>query len=330
MLRKTDQAQTSLHPLVLRYLNTIGFSLTNAAISLEVVESIMTKHGHTFAATSLPANLSDPVRLDFSSLAEYLIENRYGYCFHHNIVAFEVLKQLGFYVEILAANIRKPPNFTEANILATHAVILLTFQNKRYLLDPGWGIAALQPLLIDGADTPQAGYRVTKVSNDKYGLVGNVNSHDRVRYEFSCTPVNIHDFELALNNVMSPDHAFYKMFFYEQKKRNGQIHYIFNRQYKCIDAKGVKVTEFSFGYPAKNLLQTKFSMDASKAARIETDSYPNPQIKKMMTGYELPEKASRKIYGFLSGSEKRQGQLVATKWNPNQKHEVAALKKNKF
>lgn len=318
MLRKIDlkngTAPDNLHPLVLQYLNTIGFKLSDSAITLKVVEDIMNKHGLAFDATTLPANLKDKVCLDFSNLAEYLLANHYGYCFHHNIVAFECLKQLGFNVELMAANIRKPPAFTEANPLATHVIILLTFKNKRYLLDAGWGIAALKPLLIDTKGTQQSGYHVAKLSENKYGLIDNINN---VRYEFNCTPVNIKDFESALNNVMSANHVFFNMFFYQQKKVSGQIHCLFNKRFTCLDAKGNTISEFTFGQPAKNILQTKFSLPADQVARLTQGSYPNKAIRKTITEFELPKKAYASIYAFLSKDEKQTAQQVSHTWKEN-------------
>lgn len=318
MLRKNDpkngKPTNHLHPLVLRYLNIIGFKLTDSAITLEVVEEILSKHGLAFAFSTLPANLKDKVSLDFPNFAEYLLANRYGYCFHHNVVLFECLKQLGFDVALMAANVRKPPTFTEANPLATHVIILLTFQNKRYLLDAGWGISALKPLLIDAEGTNQTEYHVSKLSGNKYGLVDDKNI---VRYEFNCVAINIKDLELALQNVMSANHVFFNMFLYQQKKANGQIHCLFNKRFTCLDAKGKTISEFTFGQPTKNILQTKFSLPADQVTRLTEGPYPNKAIRKTITEFELPKKAYANIYAFLSKDEKQAAQQVSHAWKEN-------------
>lgn len=263
--------------LVLQYFKVIDFHLSDTVLTLEVLEEILFKHGLAFAATSLPANLNDSVRLEFSNLAEYLLNNRYGFCFHHNIVAFEALKQLGFNVELLAAHMRVEPDYNEALPLATHVCILLTFQGKKYLLDPGWGSSSLKPLPLDEKDTPKSAYHISRLSEHKFALVEN----KKVYYEFSCTPVKINDFALGLKYVMSKQHDFFNRFFYTQKLPNGDMQYLVNRKYTYVDVKGKNESE-DLNCPSLDVLQSKFNLNHSQITRLTQRSFPNSRIQKII------------------------------------------------
>jgi arylamine N-acetyltransferase len=297
------------HPLVLQYLEALGLSKNDLPTkpTLEFVELLMAKHGATFDMTSLPANLGKDVKLDFENLATYLLTNRYGFCFHHNVTTYQALKQLGYDVHFAAGYIAV--NAEVFNDVSTHIAILLNFQGKTYLVDNGWGGGILKPMCLDLKNDPGR-FSLTKLSDNLYGFM----DQGKTRHKFSSTPVVLKDFEAGLKKVMGPDHWFFKSIFFTRKK-SGNVHMVLNRKYTLLDSKGVNRKEFEFGQPAQTFLKTFFSLSSPQLDHISQSTFVNSDVRKTAIDYKLPNKALKNIYSFLSVQDQKAAHRVSSDWS---------------
>lgn len=286
------KADTHFHPLVLQYLAAIGFDLSKAALSLEVVSEILHKHGLTFAMTTLPANKQDRVELEFENLTGYLLKNGYGFCYHHNVTVHEVLKALGFEVNYIAASVRVPPACVETFKVPTHVALVLTLKSQRYLVDPGWNPQVSKPILLDTIDdTNSEIYQLANLSAGRYAFVQlSSPSQKTIRYEFDCTPVPLKNFQAGLATVMSRDYPFYHIFLYQIRRHNGDLHSIVNRKFTTMNAEGVIQTTYEFKLPAKYILKKFSLLSAKQADELRFDTFTNPILGELMTKFLFPKR----------------------------------------
>src|SRR5687767_5778051 len=87
------------------YFNRIGYAGPRAP-TLEVLREIHARHTESIAFENLNPFMRWPVLLDIPSLERKIVQGgRGGYCFEHNLLLREVLTELGFSVQGLAARV---------------------------------------------------------------------------------------------------------------------------------------------------------------------------------------------------------------------------------
>lgn len=94
------------------YFARIGYGGARVA-TLEVLRAIVARHTQTIPFENLNPFAQLPVRLDLAALERKLLHSRRGgYCFEQNLLLWNVLRQLGFEVEGLAARVswNTPPD----------------------------------------------------------------------------------------------------------------------------------------------------------------------------------------------------------------------------
>lgn len=121
--------------IVSKYLDTLNINFEIK--TLEDITKLIKIHLRTFSFSSLKVLLKEDISLDLSSIYENIvIGKRGGYCFEHNKLMYEVLKELGFDVTYYLARVINnidniPPQ--------THRFTLLKYKDDRYLIDVGIG-----------------------------------------------------------------------------------------------------------------------------------------------------------------------------------------------
>ncbi|MCJ7935571.1 MAG: arylamine N-acetyltransferase [Chryseobacterium sp.] len=94
-----------------------------------------------------------------------VLESRGGYCYEQNLLLREVLKYLGFNVELQLARVlwRKDENSITAK---THLLLIVDFQGEKYLADCGFGITTLTaPLVLNEEkvqETPNGLFKISQ------------------------------------------------------------------------------------------------------------------------------------------------------------------------
>ncbi|CEK10435.1 arylamine N-acetyltransferase [Legionella hackeliae] len=94
--------------------------------------------------------------LSFFSYENLLSPKQGGYCFQSAALLADALSQLGYEVSFCEARILLGAEVNAKEILElppTHLVLVVTIENKKFLLDPGLGSSAPRyPILITGSD----------------------------------------------------------------------------------------------------------------------------------------------------------------------------------
>lgn len=118
-----------------RYLEALD--IAKAPLGLTWVSEIVRNHLTTFPFSSVGPMLGDALPLDVEALYERIVVNRRGgYCFEHNALLFEILRELGFEVELYLGRVIYNQDTHPA---LTHRISLLSWQGQRYLVDVGFG-----------------------------------------------------------------------------------------------------------------------------------------------------------------------------------------------
>ena len=105
--------------------------------SLQDITKLICGHAQTFAFSSMKVVLKEEISLDLEAIYESIVvQKRGGYCFEHNKLFYEVLKELGFDVEFYLARV---VNNLEVEVPQTHRFTLLNFEDEKYLIDVGIG-----------------------------------------------------------------------------------------------------------------------------------------------------------------------------------------------
>jgi N-hydroxyarylamine O-acetyltransferase len=121
--------------IVKNYLNAL--EVDYEIKTLEDITKLIKAHLKTFSFSSLRVLLKEEISLELKSIYENIVlKRRGGYCFEHNKLMYEVLKELGFNVTHYLARI---VNNTNKIPPQTHRFTLLNFKDEKYLIDVGIG-----------------------------------------------------------------------------------------------------------------------------------------------------------------------------------------------
>ncbi|MDX1485988.1 MAG: arylamine N-acetyltransferase, partial [Alphaproteobacteria bacterium] len=145
------------------YFGRIGYAGAHPP-TLETLRAIARLHPQAIPFENLDPLMGRPVRLDPASLERKLVtDGRGGYCFEHGLLLKGVLEALGFAVTGLSARTiwGLPPGTPTAR---AHMLLRVDMGDETYLVDAGFGIAALTaPLALVTdveQDTPHETYRL--------------------------------------------------------------------------------------------------------------------------------------------------------------------------
>lgn len=137
--------------------------------SLSFVAALQNKHIAKYSFNSLAVVLGEDMPLEVDELSHKIVTRGLGgYCFEHNKLTFELLRELGYEVELKLARVlynqeKKAPR--------THRVTLLKHQADTYLVDTGFGAYGPNlPLLLEVNKEQEIGsetYRIISLSAEK-------------------------------------------------------------------------------------------------------------------------------------------------------------------
>ena len=121
--------------IVKKYLNELNINYEIK--TLNDITKLIKAHLKSFPFSSLKVLLKEEISLDLESIYKSIvIKKRGGYCFEHNKLMYEVLKELGFNVTYYLARVI---NNTDNIPPQTHRFTLLNFEGEEYLIDVGIG-----------------------------------------------------------------------------------------------------------------------------------------------------------------------------------------------
>lgn len=132
-----------------KYLERIHYS-GDLSTNMETLKKIHQLHPEYIPFENIDSYTGSVPSLDLENIFQKLVvEFRGGYCYEQNLLLSEVLKYLGFKVELQLGRVlwRKDENSTAAK---THLLLIVEWEGQQYLVDCGFGTATLtSPLLLN-------------------------------------------------------------------------------------------------------------------------------------------------------------------------------------
>jgi N-hydroxyarylamine O-acetyltransferase len=141
--------------------------------TLSTLQQLLALHTQAIAFDNLSSLAGEVVSIEPQAIEQKLLrEGRGGYCFEHNTLLWNVLRQLDFTVSGLAARVR----WNVQNEVVTpigHMLLQVILDNKPYLADVGFGgltlTAALRLDVESAQQTTHELFRITR-SDDTHTL----------------------------------------------------------------------------------------------------------------------------------------------------------------
>jgi len=150
-----------------------GFGLTiPSSLNISFVKVLKASHVARYSFNSLAVVMGEDISLDLEDISQKIVQNGLGgYCFEHNKLTFELLKSLGYDVQLIMARVL---NNKENDVPRTHRLTLLNHQGNNYVIDTGFGgNCPITPLLLQPDLLQKAGhdvYRIIAKQNGEYDL----------------------------------------------------------------------------------------------------------------------------------------------------------------
>lgn len=160
-----------LGPTTTNYLNALGLPVT-VKPTLQLLQNIQSNHIALFSFNNLAVLLKQEIPLAIEVIAEKILRKKLGgYCFEQNKLAYHVLQNIGFKVELLLAKVVMNKDIEAPR---THRITLVTINEQRYLIDVGFGVQGPRhPILLELNTEQDQGdfcYRIVKYKNNDYCL----------------------------------------------------------------------------------------------------------------------------------------------------------------
>nr|WP_246439483.1 arylamine N-acetyltransferase [Bacillus benzoevorans] len=153
---------------------------------------VLCKFAETFPFENLDVLNQIEAEITPEFLQEKLLQSsRGGLCYEINSLLYLILKQLKFNVSIGIGTVNKEGNWATDR---THAMVLLTMNDKKYIADGGYGNRlALYPLELDGSivTSPAGSFRLRTVKTEKGSIaleMQNQRGDWDVHYAFDWNP----------------------------------------------------------------------------------------------------------------------------------------------
>jgi len=182
------------------YCARIGYDGPRTA-TLETLRELHNLHPQAIPFENLDPLLKRPVKLDPRSLQAKLVEGgRGGYCFEHNSLFANVLRQLGFKVQEGTARVRwSVPQGVKTP--RTHCLLFVEAEGDDYLADVGFGgnvlTAPLQLSSRDAQKTPHEDFRLVDEEDDRVVQEAKINGSWTPLYAFDFSETHPGDYELS-------------------------------------------------------------------------------------------------------------------------------------
>ncbi|MDJ1138025.1 arylamine N-acetyltransferase [Streptomyces iconiensis] len=210
------------------YLAHLGYE-GDRAPTLETLRALHRAHVLTVRWDTIDSFLYRSVALDLPSLQDKLLHRgRGGYCYEHATLYAAALERLGFRFTALSARIQMGSGTIRP---ATHAVLLVELDGRRWLSDIGFGASPLAPIeLVDGNEVTVEGWpfllREGEVTPGAEGWALHQPGEDggwMVRHTFTLDPRYPVDYELGNHYIATGAHSPFNRRPFIQRMRPGRV-----------------------------------------------------------------------------------------------------------
>lgn len=184
------------------------------AVEPQTLHDLSAAHVQAIPFENIDILLRRPIEIEPQSIFDKLVTRRRGgYCFEHNGLMLEVLRQLGFDARPLGARVRLGADNRRQPVARTHMLIEVCLDGTRWLVDVGVGSASLTAALEWRADviqyTPHEARRLQRENGLWYHQIRRRGRWQDV-YECSARPMPFIDRKVAnWYTSTHPDSTFY-------------------------------------------------------------------------------------------------------------------------
>jgi N-hydroxyarylamine O-acetyltransferase len=190
------------------YLKRINYDGPLSA-SAGTLRRLQVAHLFTVPFENLSIHAHEPIVLDDEALFAKIVERRRGgFCYEANGLFAALLRELGFDVAMLSAEVgRANSDFSPP---FDHMALLVRLE-QRWLVDVGFGDSALEPLQIDVRTDQIQGDDVFRVAREGeyFVLLRGIDDEWRPQYRFTLTPHEYADYAAMCRfHQTSPDSHF--------------------------------------------------------------------------------------------------------------------------
>ncbi len=167
--------------------------------TLDILRALHRQHMYTVPFENLNIHQHWPILLDEASLFQKIVQQRRGgYCFELNGLFANLLRQLGFKVDLLSAGVWDGKLYGP---LSDHLCLLVHLEEP-WLADVGFGDSAIEPLRFNDRDEQPSGpnrtYRIQTEQDSLYSMWECQDEGEwRPGYLFGLQPMRMHDFSYA-------------------------------------------------------------------------------------------------------------------------------------
>jgi len=231
------------------------------------VAELMRAHLDVFSFSGASVILGEDVSLDMEDIyRKIVVEGRGGYCFEHNKLFYEVLKNLGYKVTPYLARVVRNQD-KEAPL--THRIAVLEDDKEKYLVDVGFGaIAPVIPVNMAGSlvDSHMGNrYRIFDYGDGSYSLQWEQEEDFYTIYKFDLNHYQTPDFELG--NFYSCKHpkATFVNNLVMARISDGEIFSLINHVYSVRSESGAKEFEIESADELFKILNDVFKCNVSLA-----------------------------------------------------------------
>jgi N-hydroxyarylamine O-acetyltransferase len=244
------------------YLSDLGLVVPEP-LNIEFVEALQSAHVARYSFNSLAVVLGEGISLELEDISQKIVTRGLGgYCFEHNKLTFELLKALGYDVQLKLARVLN--NNFEREAGRTHRVTLLTFEGVQYLVDTGFGgNGPIAPLRLDINTQQVAGldrYRMLAKGNGEYDLQVLKDSDYFTLYRFDSAAYT--DADCALGHFYSHKHSqavFFKNLMVTLKKKDQTVALV-NAEFTRRDRQGERKQLIESPESLGNILSSEFGI----------------------------------------------------------------------
>ncbi len=152
--------------------------------SLEYLQTLQKAHLAHFSFNNIAVLLGKEISLDISDIAQKIIHDGLGgYCFEHNKLFYEILKEMGFEVRFVVGKVQNSNK--EIDVPKTHRITIVTFDAEEYLVDVGFGYVCPNNPLAIHSDKEDGSYKITKLDEETFALKLLLTKGDLTLYKFN-------------------------------------------------------------------------------------------------------------------------------------------------
>jgi N-hydroxyarylamine O-acetyltransferase len=256
---------------IARYLARIGYSGPRTP-SAQALRQLHRAHLFSIPFENLSIGWGEPIELN--DVAHYwkIVEcRRGGFCFEQNGLFAWALRELGYDVTLLAAEVYSNQPGHEGYGPEFSHLALRVDVDEPMLVDVGFGDSFVNPMVMRlGAihrEPPSREYRITE-EGGRFALeMRQLSGEFKPRYRFALTPRHIDQFEVMCQfHQTSPESHFTQHRIVTLARPDGRITVVDQR---CTEttADGVETTSYLEEYEIAEVLERRFGIVVPRAER---------------------------------------------------------------